>query len=109
MGFEHLYPSDRANYFKFLTRLGNALHAEGKILLTTVGACHTSSSEAASCYDYAKIGAASDYVHVILYDDYPDTSYSSTGKIGAMSESLRISYVLRYAMYAMPREKVWYE
>ena len=106
MGFEHLYPTDRQGYSTFLTKLAAALHADDKILTTSVGAYHSKALESASCYDYEKIGAASDYVHVILYDDYPDTSYTYTGKMGAMSEIIRIRRVLRYAMYAMPKNKI---
>ncbi len=106
LGFEHLYDADRSNFATFITRLSNALHQQGKVLMTTVGAYHSAALETASCYDYSTIGKASDYVHIILYDDYPDTAYAYTKKLGAMSNYVRIGRCLRYASNAMDPGKI---
>ena len=105
-GMEHLYESDRASFGTFITRLGNALHQEGKVLMTTVGAYHSAALEAASCYDYNTIGKASDYVHIILYDDFPDNAYPYTKKLGSMSNYIRIGRCLRYASNMMDPSKI---
>ena len=105
-GMEHLYAADRASFATFITRLGSALHQQGKVLMTTVGAYHSAALEAASCYDYNAIGKASDYVHIILYDDYPDSSYPYTKKLGAMSNYVRIGRCLRYASNMMDPSKI---
>ena len=89
-----------------MTRLGSALHKQGKVLMTTVGAYHSAALESASCYDYNSIGKASDYVHIILYDDYPDTAYTYTKQLGAMSNYVRIGRCLRYASNAMDPSKI---
>ena len=96
----------RASYSSLLTKLSQALHSQGKLLLTTVGAYFTDEQEAASFYDYKTIGQVSDYVHVILYDDYPDSSYPSRRTYGTMSNIVRIGRVLRYCATAMEPEKV---
>lgn len=106
LGFEHLYDADRSGFATFITRLGSALHKQGKVLMTTVGAYHSAALESASCYDYNSIGKASDYVHIILYDDYPDTAYTYTKQLGAMSNYVRIGRCLRYASNAMDPSKI---
>lgn len=106
LGFEHLYDADRNGFATFITRLGSALHKQGKVLMTTVGAYHSAALESASCYDYNSIGKASDYVHIILYDDYPDTAYTYTKQLGAMSNYVRIGRCLRYASNAMDPSKI---
>ncbi|MBR3849345.1 MAG: S-layer homology domain-containing protein [Oscillospiraceae bacterium] len=96
----------RSAYAQFLTLLGTKLHAKGKLLLTTVGACFTDAQEQAGFYDYDTIGKASDYVHVILYDDYNDTGYPTRKTDGAVSNLTRFGRCLRYAAKKMPREKL---
>ncbi len=96
----------RSAYAQFLTLLGTKLHAKGRLLLTTVGACFTDAQEQAGFYDYDTIGKASDYVHVILYDDYNDTGYPTRKTDGAVSNLTRFGRCLRYAAKKMPREKL---
>jgi spore germination protein YaaH len=107
ISLEHLYDSDINKLSNFIMLLSDALHKEGKILMTTVGAYHNTNDENNSCYNYNIIGKYSDYVHVILYDDNPDTNYSNTGKIGPISNFVRIGRVMRYASTSMPSDKLF--
>ncbi len=96
----------RHAYAQFLTVLARKLHAQGKLLLATVGAYFTDEQEQAGFYDYAVIGSVSDYVHVILYDDYNDTDYPNRKTDGAVSIFTRYARCLRYAAKKLPVEKV---
>lgn len=98
--------SMRGGYGRLLAKLSDALHAEGKVLLTTVGAYFTDSQENSSFYDYAAIDAVSDYIHVILYDDYNDTNYAYRKTYGTMSNIIRVGRVLRYCATAMDPDKL---
>lgn len=100
MGFEVTAAVDselRNNYSRFIELLADRLHNKDKILLVTVGSYFKASEESCSLYDYDRIGKAADYVHVILYDDFPDTSFVYTGKHGPMSNIIRIKRVMNYA------------
>ena len=96
----------RNAYSAFLSRLASRLHSEGKVLMVSVGAFFTSDQEAASIYDYAAIDKAADYVDVILYDDYPDTSYPYNHTSGNISNIVRIGRVMRYAGTVMDPTKL---
>lgn len=96
----------RGAYGRLLTKLSQALHQKGKVLLTTVGAYFTDAQEASSFYDYKTINQASDYIHVILYDDFPDNSYPWRKTAGTMSNIIRIGRVLRYCATAMDADKL---
>lgn len=96
----------RDAYARFLTLLGGKLHAQGKLLLTSVGAYFTDAQEQAGFYDYSAIGSISDYVHVILYDDFNDTGYPYRKTDGAISNLTRFGRCLRYASVKMPRQKL---
>ena len=96
----------RAAFANFLSVLSNKLHAQGKLLLTTVGAVFTEKQEQESFYDYAAAAQYSDYIHVILYDDFEDTGYASRGTDGAISNLTRINRVIRYAVAKMGADKL---
>lgn len=96
----------RQGYAKFLTKLSSALHSRSKVLMTTIGAYFTDQQQQESFYDYQTIGNVSDYIHVILYDDFDDTGYPYRKTVGTMSNLIRIGRVLRYCAVAMPKEKV---
>ena len=98
--------SYRSAYSSFITKLADRLHAEGKVLMVSVGAYFTSAQEQKSIFDYTAIGKAADYVDVILYDDYPDTNYKYNHKAGPMSNIVRIGRVMRYAAVTMPAYKL---
>ncbi len=108
LGLEHLPASGRNNFVKFLTKLNTALDGQGMVLMTTVGAFFQATDEAASFYDYSAIANISDYVHVILYDDNPDTAYNAW-QINApdvVSDMVRIDRVLKYIVARIPAGKV---
>jgi len=96
----------RQGYAKFLTKLSSALHNRGKVLMTTVGAYFTDQQQEESLYDYKTIGNVSDYIHVILYDDFNDTGYPYRKTVGTMSNLIHIGRVIRYCAVAMPKDKV---
>lgn len=109
MGFE--ITSDvssqlRKNYSDFISVLANKLHSQGKILLVTTGSYFKQDDESRALYDYGIIGENADYVHVILYDDYPDTSFAYTSKYGAMSNFTRIKRVMNYCSERMSPSKL---
>ncbi len=107
MGFEHVSPTMRSAYSTFLTKLATRLHAEDKLLMTTVGAYFRTDLEQASVFDYQKIGSVSDYVHVILYDDHSDTAYNAwTTDPGEMSNMVTIDRTMRYATQLIPSGKI---
>ncbi len=110
IGFEGVKPSCRDAYISFINKLNAELDKHGWTFMNTVGACFASDmgqAENTSFYDYAKIGAVSDYVHVILYDAFPDTTYmQGKGSYGPMSNIVNMDRVLKYATHRMPAGKV---
>ena len=96
----------RSAYAQFLRLLAGMLHERGKLLLTTVGAYFTDAQEQAGVYDYAVIGSVSDYIHLILYDDFNDTDYPARKTDGAVSHLKRFGRCLRYAAKKLPAEKL---
>ena len=100
------YSHLRNSYSTFIGMLGNALHAKNKLLMVSAGAYFTDSQEAASIYDYSAIGKVADFIHIILYDDYNDTSFTYRKTYGPMSNLLRIGRCLRYASTKTDRRKL---
>ena len=99
LGFEVTAEVDsqlRQNYSAFIAKLADSLHVQDKLLTVTAGAYFKQDDENSSLYDYGNIGKYADYVHIILYDDYPDTSFAYTSKYGAMSNFTRIKRVMNY-------------
>lgn len=96
----------RSAYASLIKKLSSKLHAEDKVLMVSTGAYFTLAQEQASFYDYAAMASAADYVNLILYDDYPDTSYSYSRKAGSMSNIVRIGRVMRYAASVIPSYKL---
>ena len=104
--FEHLYPTDRENFNAFLQELSSKLKEKNKLLTVAVGAYFKGSDEEASEYDYSFIGKVADYINIILYDDFPARKYASTGKLGPLSNIIRIERVLKYATIEIPSRKI---
>lgn len=99
--YENLNSADRANYTTFMTALGSALHAKGKLLTTDV---YGKTSEPGTwngpqAQDYQAIGAAADEVRIMLYDYSP----TSIGPIAPLSWT---SSVLGFAKTKMPAAKI---
>jgi len=64
--YEHLPPSKKADFSNFITTLAAKVHAQGKMITVAVYADY----EGTSVYDYAKLVAAVDHVHVMGYSHY---------------------------------------
>ncbi len=111
IGFESVKASCRDAYISFITKLNAELDKHGWVFMNTVGSCFAAdmgSAENGSFYDYGKIGDISDYVHIIMYDAYPDTAYMK-GAIsgpGPMSNTVNIDRVMKYATHRMPSGKI---
>lgn len=101
--YEDLSGRDRGAYSEFLTNLGTALHAAGKLLTTAV---HPKTSEAGYdernfAQDYQAIGAAVDQVRVMTYDYSWDTSPP-----GPVAPADWVEDVIAWTVTQIPREKV---
>ena len=96
----------RNSYSSFVSLLAKALHDNGKILLASVGAYFTEAQEENSIYDYPSIGQSSDFVHIILYDDFNDTGFTARGTHGPMSNLTRMGRCLRYAATKISKSKI---
>jgi len=111
LGFEFVNPQCRNSYINFITKLNTELDKHGWLLMNTIGAyfaSDTTDPENDSFYDYPAIANVSDYVHIILYDDFSDSAYM-TGKVpgpGPMSGLEHIDRVLKYATHRMPAGKI---
>jgi spore germination protein YaaH len=65
LDYEHLPEADRDAFSQFAAELGAKLHAQGKTLSFAVGALITSRF---GHWDYTKLAAAADQLHVMGYD-----------------------------------------
>jgi spore germination protein len=101
--YEDLSGEDRTAYTRFLTELGDELHAEGKLLATAV---HPKTSNAGYdernlAQDYQAIGAAVDQVRVMTYDYSWDTSPP-----GPVAPAAWVEKVIAWTVTQIPRRKV---
>lgn len=99
--YENLNSADRANYTTFLTELGNALHARGKLLTTDV---YGKTSEPGTwngpqAQDLQAIGKVADEVRFMIYDYNPSS-------IGPITPYSWISNVLSFAKTKVPAHKI---
>jgi spore germination protein len=101
--YESLSSEDRAVYSRFLTKLGAALHAEGKLLTTAVHpkVSNAGYDERNLAQDYRAIGAAVDQVRVMTYDYSWDTSPP-----GPVAPAAWVEKVIAWTVRQIPREKV---
>lgn len=101
--YENLRAGDRRAFSAFITRLGAALHARGKILSVAVFAKTTDAGYAPRnlAQDYAVIGRAADQVRLMAYDyHWPG---SGPGPIAPVSW---VRDVLSYARTQIPARKI---
>lgn len=101
--YEHLRAADRGVYTEFLTALGEALHAEDKLLTTAV---HPKTSDAGyaernQAQDYEAIGAAADQVRVMTYD----YSWESSPP-GPVAPTQWVEEVIAWTVSQIPSHKV---
>ena len=101
--YESLAATDRNAYSAFMTELGVAMHAEGKILSM---ALHAKVSEPGDwdgpqAQDWAVIGRAVDRFRIMVYDFHEDSS-----EPGAIAPLDWFRQVLALAVKLVPREKI---
>jgi len=101
--FEYIYPADRQKYNAFLEKVVNALRPLGYIV-TTALAPKISEAQTGLLYvahDYAVHGRLADHVILMTYE----WGYTY-GPAMAVSPINQVERVLRYAVTAIPREKI---
>lgn len=101
--YEDLPATDRDPFSAFLSALGPALRAQGKVLYVTV---HVKEDDAGydernRAQDYAAIGQAADLVCLMAYD-----WHWSTGPSGPIAPYDWVDRVLRYSVTQIPPEKL---
>ena len=101
--YEDLRATDREAFTTFATRLGEALHAEDKILSIAVFAKTTDAGEDQRnvAQDYAAIGAAADEVRLMAYDYH----WAASGP-GPVAPITWVRQVLDYAKTQIPASKI---
>ena len=101
--YESLDSEDRGVYTKFLTRLAQALHAEGKMLATAVHpkVSNAGYDERNLAQDFKAIGAAVDQVRVMTYDYSWDTSPP-----GPVAPARWVKRVIAWTVTQIPADKV---
>ena len=79
--FEAVQPGDKTNYSSFLSTLSAALHARGLKLIVSIPPMDADNlPDYLAGYDYAAIGAVTDYFQLMTYDEAgPGWSSSTSG------------------------------
>ena len=101
--------TDRANHTAFVTALASALHAQGLRLVQSVPASDGSADYAYyDGYDYASLGAVSDYMQVMTYDEAgPGWSSTPSGTWPGPCSGLDwMNDIMAYMVTAMPSAKI---
>lgn len=101
--FEYLSREEAAGYVQFLTRLKQALAAEGYLLFVAL-APKTSGDQQGLLYeghDYGGIGAVADYVILMTYE----WGYKF-GPPGAVAPLPSVERVVQYAVTEIPSDKI---
>jgi spore germination protein len=101
--YEDLRGSDREAFTTFVTSLGEALHAENKILSVALFAktSNEGDDQRNMAQDYAAIGDAVDEVRLMAYD-----YHWSTSAPGPVAPITWVREVLEYAKTQIPAEKI---
>ncbi len=101
--YEDLRAADRDAFTAFVTRLGEALHAEDKILSVAVFGKTTDAGEDQRnvAQDYAAIGKAVDEVRLMAYD-----YHWSASPPGPVAPITWVRQVLDYAKTQIPAKKI---
>ncbi|MGH3836169.1 MAG: glycosyl hydrolase family 18 protein [Pseudonocardiaceae bacterium] len=101
--YEDLRATDREAFTAFATRLGEALHAEDKILSIALFAKTTDAGEDQRnvAQDYAAIGRAADEVRLMAYDYH----WAASGP-GPVAPITWVRQVLDYAKTQIPADKI---
>ncbi|MCM1149358.1 MAG: LysM peptidoglycan-binding domain-containing protein [Butyricicoccus sp.] len=103
LDFEYVYPFDRGSFNQFLTRLADALHENGYILISALAPKLSADQEGFlyAAHDYAHHGATSDYVVLMTYE----WGYTY-GPAMAVSPINMVRRVLDYAVTEIPARKI---
>ncbi|NGQ96648.1 glycoside hydrolase family 18 [Brevibacillus sp. SYP-B805] len=103
LDIENVPAGDRDAYAAFVANLADDLHRAGKKLIVSVPAKTADNPADSWSYgcDYAKIGAKSDYVQIMTYDEHGPWS-----EVGPVASYPWVESVVRYATKVIPPEKV---
>lgn len=102
--YEAMAATDRGAFSDFLTQLGAALHARGKLLSVTVlpKVSEPGTWSGPQSLDYVAIGKSADQVRLMAYDEhYPG------GPPGAIAPLDWVDKVLAFAVTQVPKEKIF--
>lgn len=101
--YESLRARDRENYSRFLTELGEELHANGRMLATAVFAKQSEfgNSEHNAAQDYSVIGRVCDQVRLMTYD-----YHYSTSEPGQVAPPDWVEGVVRWAVTQIAPERI---
>lgn len=101
LDFEGVLPQDRYEFTLFVIDLSLACHQREKLFTMAVPAKISDNprDEWAWAYNYSVLGAVSDYMVLMTYDENP----SKPGPIGSLPW---VKQVLAYATDVVPREKI---
>lgn len=100
---ENLRAADRQAFTAFITALGAALHAHGKILSVAVFAKTSNAGYGGAnlAQDYAALGRAADQVRIMAYN-----YHWATSRPGPVAPIGWVRAVLRYAKTQIPASKI---
>ncbi|HZG14044.1 MAG TPA: glycosyl hydrolase family 18 protein [Candidatus Bathyarchaeia archaeon] len=103
LDFENVPASDRTVYADFISKLADELHAAGKKLIVSVPAkaVDTPAHSWTYGFDYARIGAKSDYVQLMTYDEHG--TWSAAGPVASYPW---VESVVKYSTKVIPAKKI---
>ncbi|WP_134685751.1 glycosyl hydrolase family 18 protein [Brevibacillus migulae] len=103
LDFENVPASDRTVYADFIGKLADGLHAAGKKLIVSVPAkaADTPAHSWTYGFDYARIGAKSDYVQLMTYDEHG--TWSAAGPVASYPW---VESVVKYSTKVIPPQKI---
>ncbi len=103
LDFESVTRTDRRLMTRFVQKLATALHAISRKLIVSVPATHanTPGDTWTGAFDYAAIGAASDLVQVMTYDQ--NGPWRANGPVAGLNW---VQATIAYAASVMPRAKI---
>lgn len=103
LDFENVPAGDRTVYADFISELADKLHAAGKKLIVSVAAkaVDTPAHTWTYAYDYARIGAKSDYVQLMTYDE--NGTWSAAGPVASYPW---VESVVKYSTKEIPAHKI---
>lgn len=98
--FENVKPVDRQSLTSFIVELSQALHREGAVLSMDVSP--DLGSDWTEAFDYAKLGAATDYVVLMGYDEH----WGQSPIAGSVSSLPWLEKALNTLLNSVPPNKI---